>query len=110
MSKGQFLKYKLYTNTATLNTRTIRLKSKQIELAHKCRDYSISIIGIVDHKIVHDSKDQDEILYKVIEDRILITSSAWRLDNNAASGGVGLMISKSAANSLAEVKKNGTNV
>ena len=93
---------KNYSNIATLNTRTIRVKTKQDELEHKCRENSISIIGIVDHKIVHE---EDEIMYKEVEDRVLITSSAWRLDNNASSGGVGLMISKAAADNLSEVRK-----
>ena len=101
-ARDKLLNCKKYSNIATLNTRTIRVKSKQEELAHKCREHSISIIGIVDHKIVHE---EDEIMYKEVEDRLLITSSAWRLDNNAASGGLGLMISKATADNLSEVRK-----
>ena len=36
---------------------------------------------------------------------MLITSSAWRLNNNAASGGVGFIISKEAAGNLTGVRK-----
>ena len=103
-ARDKILNCKKYCNIATLNTRTLRLRSKQEELAYKCKEHSISIIGIVDHKIVH--LDQTEqIIYKNIEDRVLITSSAWRLNNNAASGGVDFMISKEAAGNLTGVRK-----
>ena len=103
-ARGNMLNCKKYSNIATLNTRTIRLENKQIELANRCREHSIAIMGIVDHKIVHSDEDLNEIVYKEVEDRLLITSSAWRTESNAASGGVGLMISKSAADNLAEVR------
>ena len=47
------LKFKSYSNIATL---------KQGKIAHKYREHSISITGIVDHKTGHNNKDKDEII------------------------------------------------
>ena len=88
------------TNIGTMNVRTIRLKCKREELAYNCKTQSIKILGIIDHKVVHE----DPVLYEPIGNHILITSSAWRNSNNAAAGGVGLMIEKSVENALSEVK------
>ena len=90
-----------YLNVATMNVRTIRRKFKRQELADNCSSKSIAILGINDHKIVHEN---DPVLYESYGKYTLITTSAWRNSNNAASGGVGLMISKTAESALAEVK------
>ena len=90
-----------YTNVATMNVRTIRLQSKQLELANNFNKVSTDILGIVDHKIVHN----EETEVKQVENTTLVTSSAWRSENGAAQGGVGLMLNKTAESALAEVKK-----
>ena len=51
--------------------------------------FSLYILGVVDHKIVHDD---DEIVYRNLNKCSLITTSAWRNSNNAASGSVGILI------------------
>ena len=92
-----------HINVATMNVRTIKADSKRQELAHNCDRHNIAILGIVDHKIVHSDEDAT-IKYQPCDNYKLITSSAWRNTNNAASGGVGLLINKTAENALAEVK------
>ena len=96
------LNCKRYSKIATINVRSIKSNAKQEELALNCRKQSISILGIVDHKLVHDN---DELLHKRIDDRYLITSSAWRNSMNAPIGGLGLLIDKGAENNLAEISK-----
>ena len=75
-----------FLNVATINVRTIRLESKRIELASNCSDHTIAILGVIDHKIVHD----DPVLVQNYGTHALITTSAWRKSNNAAAEGVGL--------------------
>ena len=53
------------------------------------------------HKITHKDK---EICYKYIEGSSLITQSARRNDQNAACGGVEILLEKRDENALAEVK------
>ena len=84
-----------------MNGRTLRLKSKKQELANNCRSQQVKILGIVDHKIVHE---EEPVVYRHIDSQLLITSSAWRNASNAACGGVGLMIDKTLESALAEVK------
>ena len=70
-------------------------------MAINFNESKLSILGIIDHKIVHDEEDTR------IEEHVncvLITTSAWRNSNGAASGGVGLVVSKKAEKALAEVK------
>ena len=65
---------------------------------NKCR---LSILGIIVHMIVHEEEDTR------IEEHnncLLITKSAWRNLNGAASGGVGIVVSKKAENAVAEIK------
>ena len=98
--RDRILNCRHHTNVATMNVRTIRTDSKRSELANNCNKHKIAILGVVDHKIVHREED---IKYQPCENYMLITSSAWRKSNNSASGGVGLMISKSAEKALSQV-------
>ena len=100
-SRDKLLSCKHYVNVATMNVRTIREIHKQTELAYKCKEFETSILGIVEHKIVHS----DEILYKQIEDRTLVTSSATRTTSGSAYGGIGFMLSRSAEQNLSHVKR-----
>lgn len=103
-AEGRLLSCKQYNYVATFNARTLRLENKRKELVNCFKEQSIAILGIVDHKIVH-KEDDDDIVYDTVEDGIFITSSAWRNSRNAASGGVGLVVNKIAAGTLAEVIK-----
>ena len=99
-TKTKLLSCKQYTNVATKNVRTIRLESKRKELAYNCKTQKIKVLGIVDHKIVHE----EPVLYEDMDSHILVTTSAWRNSNNAAAGGVGVMIEKSIESALSEIK------
>ena len=98
--RDKLLSCRHHLNVATMNVRTIKKDSKRHELVHNCDKHNISILGIVDHKIVHSNK---EVVYQTYDSHTLITSSAWRKKNNSAQGGVGLLINRKAKNALAEV-------
>ena len=84
---------------ATMNVRSIRLQNRREELARNFQDKGICILGIVDHKIVHE----DPVTFQQFDEATMITSSAWHNTSNAAVGGVGLMLSKQATQALSEV-------
>ena len=84
---------------ATMNVRSIRLQNQREELARNFQDKGICILGIVDHKIVHE----DPVTFQQFDEATMITSSAWRNTSNATVGGVGLMLSKQATQALSEV-------
>ena len=94
----------MYTYIATFNARTLRTENKRKELFHFFDSQSITILGVIDHRIVHNESD-DDIVYNQVNSSLFITSSAWRNDVNAAVGGVGIMINKRASNVLSEVTK-----
>ena len=103
-AKDKILHCKMHTFIATFNARTLKSENKRIELLHCFRSQGISILGIIDHKIVHKSDDND-IVYKHFGNDLFITSSAWRNNANAAVGGVGMVLDKKAENTLSDVKK-----
>ena len=83
-----------------MNVRTIREKRKQEELLSHLNKYKIDILGIIDHKIVHD----DPIEYHEKDNSTLITISATRNANNTPIGGIGLLLNRTSSASLAEIK------
>ena len=72
-----------------------------MELVIIFRDSNSLVLGITQHKITHKDK---EICYKYIEGSSLITQSARRNDQNAACGGVEVLLEKRDENTLAKVK------
>ena len=100
--KKKLTSYKKGTNISTYNTRTIRLESKRLELAKNFTSNGVDVLGIVDHKIVHDEEDE-EIKIQEFDCCTLITSSAWRNTAQAACGGVGIMVNKDAEGTLSDV-------
>ena len=100
-NKGnKLLSCKNYIQIATLNVRTIRTPDKLLELTNNFNNCNLSILGIIDHKIVHED---DPVLTQQLDNCTLITSSAWRNSNGAASGGVGLLVSKKVEQALSDV-------
>ena len=77
----------------TLNVRTLREQYKREELGVCMRNSGVQILGIQEHRIVHGS----EIEYQDLGNCYLITSSAWRTSNGAATGGVGMVLDKGTA-------------
>ena len=60
----------------------------------------IDILGIVDHKIIHD----DPIEYHEKQNITFGTTSAITNANNAPIGGLGLLINRSSSVALAEIR------
>ena len=81
--------------------RTLREHYKRDELGVNMRDSGVQILGIQEHRIVHST----EIEYQDLGDCYLITSSAWRTSNGAATGGVGIVLDKTIFSSLTSVYK-----
>ena len=98
--KLKLLNFKKDFTISLMNVRTIRKKSKQEELISHFNKYKIDILGITDHKIVHD----DPVEYHEKENSTLITTSATRNANNTPIGGIGLLLNRTSSASLAEIK------
>ena len=97
----RLLKNKNVTKISTMNVRTLRAESKQLELTTNMRNQGIDILGLVDHKIKHE----DKINVQQVDQHLIIISSAWRINANAAVEGVGIVRSKNAEDNLAEITK-----
>ena len=80
-------------------------KSKQEELISHFNKYKIDILGIIDHKIVHD----DPIEYHEKDNSTLITTSVTGNANNTPIGGIGLLLNRTSSASLAEIKPSNGN-
>eukprot|EP00116_Pleurobrachia_bachei_P001743 sb/3462005/ len=87
----------------TLNVRTLR-RSK-VELANRIIANSIDIMGIQEHRIVHTEKARIEDLHGGVR---LITCSAWRNSGGASVGGVGLMVTRRAYESISSITPYGS--
>ena len=74
---------------ATLNVRTIREEIKAEQLVTQLTAKGIDIIGIQEHHIGND----EEVRYRTIKGQFLITSTTWRSKQQAACGGVGVVLS-----------------
>ena len=96
----QFINCKDLINISFQNVRSLRTKAKQLELCNLSNEHNISILGIADHKIIHKEKH----LSKTVDNCTLITSSAWRNSNNAANGGVGLLVTRKVENALSDIE------
>ena len=97
---NNLLSCKNVTNVATHNVRSLRNQGKSDELAFAFNKANLNILGIVDHKLVHE----EETLTKKLDKCPLITSSAWRNSNGASNGGVGLLLNKTTESALADIK------
>ncbi|CAH1242794.1 Hypp6974 [Branchiostoma lanceolatum] len=90
------------TTISTLNVRTIREARSSEELAANLSLYGIDVLGIQEHRIVHE----EEVRYEDINGSMLITTTASRNQAGAAVGGVGILLSSKARGSLAKVTSN----
>jgi hypothetical protein len=84
---------------AIFNANTAREEARASEIAHCFAACGIEILGIQEHKRVHD----DPVVFRRLEGQYLITSSAWRNQVQASVGGVGLLLSPRARNALRRV-------
>ena len=73
--KHKLLNCKDETKIAAINIRTLRQPNGRLELVNNFNKNKIEILGIIDHKIVHNA---EPIRFEQIDSAHLITSSAWR--------------------------------
>ncbi len=97
------LKCKKIIRAATFNTRTIRETSRKQELLNSMFEQEIDILGIQEHRIVHNGP----IKYEKVPGYTIITLSAWRNEMMAATGGIGIILSHKAMKSLSGVIARG---
>ena len=85
---------------ATFNTRTLKDNWRLSELVYNTKKFEIDVIGIQEHRRVHE-----EILkHEKSEGYHLITASAWRNAAQAATGGVGVLLTGKAERAMRTVK------
>ena len=100
--KDKLLRCRKTVKISSMNVRSIKEGWKAEELAEKCLLQNIQILGIQEHRIMHEDQG---IRYSKLQGGFeMITSSAWRNEAQAATGGVGLVLSKVAAKLLTGVK------
>ena len=85
----------------TFNIRTAREEYKRLELAATFIESNIQILGIQEHRIVHEEPIRMEKLNK---GACLVTTSAWRNSSGASTGGVGFMVTREAFDAISLVK------
>ncbi|KAJ3601039.1 hypothetical protein NHX12_032012 [Muraenolepis orangiensis] len=88
---------------ATYNANTVREEARLEELANCVEERGVEILGVQEHRRVHTDQP---ILYHKVRGCSFITSSAWRNDAQAATGGVGLMVSPRARRALRRVQQH----
>ena len=99
-SSSALLRCKSTVKIGTYNANTLRNVNKAMELVQCSYEHGISILGIQEHRIIHD----DPIEFKTIGSSYLITSSGWRNEAQASQGGVGLLLDVQARKSLLKAK------
>ncbi|XP_029288535.1 craniofacial development protein 2-like [Cottoperca gobio] len=80
----------------TFNANTVREEGRLEELAHCAEERGVEILGIQEHRRVHA---EDQIVYH----RVAKCWSVWRNEAQAATGGVGLLLSSRARMALLRV-------
>ena len=92
----RLLNIKNITKTSRMNVKTLQAESKQLELTTNLTKQGKEILRLVDHKKTHE----DNINVQEIDQHIIMISSA-----NAVVGVPVVVVSKYAANTLAEIIK-----
>lgn len=82
---------------------TVREDARLEELAHCVEERGVEILGVQEHRRVHTDLT---IKYQRVGGCTFITSSAWRNDAQAATGGVGFMVSPQARKALHSVHQH----
>ena len=88
---------------ATFNANTVRMEARLEELAHCVEERGVEILGVQEHRRVHTDHT---IRYQRVGGCTFISASAWRNDAQAATGGVGLMVSPRARKALRSVHQH----
>ena len=87
----------------TFNANTLRTEYSAAECEQRRFDAGIEILGVQEHRIV--LSDPNNIEYRTIGSGFFVISSAWRNQQQAAVGGVGLLLGRTAKKALLEVKR-----
>ena len=95
------------TFIGTLNVRTVREQYKRIELASLFLQSRVAVLGVQEHRIVHEEEIKIQSLEKGVH---LVTTSAWRNTRQAANGGVGFMLTKQAYKAVSLMKSFGKRI
>ena len=69
---------------------------------HNFTQQKIEVLGIQEHCIIHD----DPVKHENIQGKTLVTSSAWRNDAGAATGGVGVLLNSHATKCVTDVRNH----
>ena len=93
---------KFTTYIGTFNTRTLIDQNKRSELAHLFEMRGVHILSIQEHRIIHI--DEPIQITALTPKTYMLTSSAWRNTANAAVGGVGIVMTKNAYQTITEIK------
>ena len=89
-------------DVSTLNVRTLAGDHRKGELTANFSKHGLDLLGIQEHRIVHD----ETIRYGYIQGNALITSSAWRNERGASTGGVRILLGCKAAKALKSVRSH----
>ena len=84
-----------------MNVRAIRTQRLREELVCSTITEKVDVLGIKEHRMLHT----EDIKYETVNGRTLITSSAWRNDSGAATGGVGILLISKSKKALSSVIK-----
>ena len=69
----------------TFNACTVRENSRMLELAHCAEENGVEILGVQEHRRVHQDQDRDTTLHCKAGKSTFITCSAWRNTVQAAT-------------------------
>ena len=98
--KATILKCKKSTKISTFNSRTLREDWRLEELVNCMHKNDISIVGVQEHRRVTN----EELKFAKVNNLHFITTPAWRNSSQAATGGVGIVLSSKAEKALRKVE------
>jgi exonuclease III len=88
-----------------MNVQTLQELGWAEDLANCMNKQGIAVCGIQEHRRVHTTDMMEEIESKRVNDHYLLTSSAWRNSQNAATGGVGIVINSLAHRTMIKANR-----
>ena len=91
----------------TLNVRTVRENYKRLELAKCFTGSGLKLLGIQEHRVVHEEDIKIERFRKGVH---LLTLSAWRNECGAANGGVGMVLARAGYEAISLIKSYGKRI
>jgi hypothetical protein len=78
----------------------LREHGKMKELVKCIRKQGITVWGIQEYRLVHTLDMKEHLQTHKLHDHFLLTSSAWRNSQNVATGGVRMVLSKLARQTM----------